>query len=921
MSRFRVSLPLLKGYFCLFLAFAILLPSSAAAQKKGRLAGKVIDILSKKPVKEALVAIQGTTLSTLTDEKGHFSFDLSEGKVSISVYHQEYFVSNYQDLEISKGRITTYECELVPGDPGHNIFFSMGGINVLESRELIPEEIETVHMISSAEIEHQLSTNLGDILDIIPGVERNAPPGLSKKTQVGLRGTADIVENQSLALAGTKIVLDDITLSNNANLQTGTGTATSVTSSTAGSGIDLRTIPADNIESVEVITGVPSVEYGDVTSGIVRVKTKSGRVPHRLKIKSNPDTKEGNINGGFMIGGTNITYNANTAYSQRDIRRDGDEYVRYGGQLSIRNELMDKRLKIMNKLYYTGVHDENDLDQDDPLSMEQKNRDKTFIYGHTVDYEAKDDLKLEWNANISYTKRDSYYQRLTGADTRIITDETEPGTYEGIFGAGSYLSRIWTKGEEWNFSAKSNLRWDFNLIDHDNSLLVGAEYTFDDNVGEGKIFDPLYPPGGATGRRPLSFDAVPALQTASLYIEDEIGGSFRMRPWNLNLGFRYEMYTPFKLHLDGIFNEKGVVESKNGTYLNPRVRFKYELADNSQVRLSWGKSSKMSPMTNIFQGPTYIDVIELNTTPPPDSVPLITTYVYNYDNSRLMGYQDEKFEGSFDQKIGPLGIILTGFYTSSSKMPRSQDSPVMIERYSWSDWPDPESAVPIDTIYTDNNAYYKNVGWYENYGLEFQLYTKRIEKLSTVFRVNGSLYRSRSGSDGIYMSSPRPNLALDRTIYPFYEYIDKERDKMVISYSADWLIKRLGMWVTFFVQHTALDRRKDAIDPNASATGYYDPIENRYISISSDLSTELGLDRTIDDEDIIWYSKPGDRFLFNINVTKSVGRSAEISMFVHNVFDDAAYFLNRQESMEARNHRIFYGVEFSMMLNDLFRKF
>ena len=80
------------------------------------------------------------------------------------------------------------------------------------------------------------------------------------------------------------------------------------------------------------------------------------------------------------------------------------------------------------------------------------------------------------------------------------------------------------------------------------------------------------------------------------------------------------------------------------------------------------------------------------------------------------------------------------------------------------------------------------------------------------------------------------------------------------------------------------------------------------------------MDRTVDEEDITWIRKPGDRFLFNINVTKSIGRSAEISMFVHNVFDDSAYYLNQYGSWEARNHRIFYGVEFSMMLNDLIRK-
>ncbi len=43
---------------------------------------------------------------------------------------------------------------------------------------------------------------------------------------------------------------------------------------TAGRGVDLRTVSAGNIESMEVIRGIPSVEYGNLTSGVVIVKTR-----------------------------------------------------------------------------------------------------------------------------------------------------------------------------------------------------------------------------------------------------------------------------------------------------------------------------------------------------------------------------------------------------------------------------------------------------------------------------------------------------------------------------------------------------------------------------------------------------------------------------------------------------------------------
>ncbi len=923
---FQSSGPVITGIFCVFLVLLLFFPSTADAEKKGRLAGMVVDLITGNPIPDALIAIQGTTTSTLTNKKGKFHFDLPPGKVSISVLCAEYFTTNYQDIDIFDGRITPLLCEMVCGTPEQNLFFSIGGITVLDQLELLPEVTETSHKITSAEIEHHLATNLGDILDMIPGIERTAPPGLAQKNQVALRGVGDVAtSNKGLALLGTKVLIDDIAISNNANLQRGTGTSyggLDGTTTTAGSGIDLRTIPADNIESVTVITGVPSAEYGDFTSGLVMVKTKSGRQPTRFKIKANPDTKEANINGGYIVRGTEISFNANGAYSERDIRREGDEYIRYNGQITIRNNFLDKRLKVLNKFYYTGIFDEIDVDTDDPLSIKQSNKDKTYLYGQTVTYKPTRDIRIQWRANVRYTKRDSYSQKFTGADTRVLTDEMEDGTYPGVFGAGGYLWKIWTKGEEWNIGGKLNLRYDFGLLNLNHSALVGGQYTFDDNIGRGKIFDPLFPPYGDTGRRPLSYDAVPALHTASLYLEDNIKGSFRFRPWSLNVGFRYEMYTPQKLDLGGIFNDDGVVTSRNGTYLNPRIRFKYELFDDTQIRLSWGKSSKMAPMTRIFQGPMYIDIIEENVTLP-DSMPLIAVHVFNYDNSGLMGYQNEKMEASLDKKFGPLGVIFTGYYTHSSEMPRTINTPIVYYRYRWEDYPDPASRTPIDTIYTTPGSkygHYNGVGWYKNYGLEFQLITKRIEKLSTVFRVTGSYYKSFSGAEGTYMSSPQPNSILGRTIFPIYHYSEQWRQKMIVNYNADWFIKKLGMWVTFSVQQTLFEAKVNLVDPISSAEGYYDPTDGRTVYITPTESTDLGLDRTFDDFDLRERRKPNDRLLFNINISKSLGRSSEVSIFVHNVMDDPAYFLNDYGNWEKRNHEIFYGIEFSTIIDNLFNR-
>ena len=415
MRRLPRLIPVATGIFCVLLILAML-TSPAGAARKGRLVGKVKDNINGKPIAEAIVAIQGTTMSTMTDKNGKFQFDLDPGKYSITIFKDEYFSTNYQNIEVEPGKITTYGCECVPGDPTQNIFFSIAGINVLDKRELLPEQIETTHEISSAEIEHNLSSSFSVELELIPGVERTAPPGLSRETNVELRGATDQAD-----LFGTKVMIDDVTLSNNANLQTGTGTSYGSTGTSAGGQIDLRTIPADNIEKVEVITGVPSAEYGDVTTGLIKVKTKMGRQPHRLKLKSNPDTKEGNLNGGIIVRGTGISYNANVGYSERDIRREGDEYYRYSGRLNFRNKLFNNKMDMSNMFGFRGVQDEQNVDVNDPLSIETYNKDKTYTYANTIDYKPSPDTKIEWRGNITYTNRDSYQQKLVGSDVLILT--------------------------------------------------------------------------------------------------------------------------------------------------------------------------------------------------------------------------------------------------------------------------------------------------------------------------------------------------------------------------------------------------------------------------------------------------------------------------------------------------------------------
>jgi len=176
--------------------------------------------------------------------------------------------------------------------------FQIGGIEVIGSTDLLPNEVTTKTTITSGEIEHFQASSIKDVLDLVPGVQKSDNPGLGKTSQIALRGD----EADMLSAFGTLIIIDGTPVSNNANLQFESLTGSKFGSSSMGRGVDLRTIPADNIDNLEVITGLPSVRYGDVTSGVINVQSKIGATPNRLKIKNNPDTREGNFGGGIVLG-------------------------------------------------------------------------------------------------------------------------------------------------------------------------------------------------------------------------------------------------------------------------------------------------------------------------------------------------------------------------------------------------------------------------------------------------------------------------------------------------------------------------------------------------------------------------------------------------------------------------------------------
>ncbi len=910
--------------FLLILCFFSVLP---AQPPSGTLQGKVVNFNTGEAVSGVLVRIEGTKLSARTDEQGSFHVPgVPVGKYNIMCLKAKNYCTMSEPVEILAGKISEVQLKMLPGDPDKLLYFSIGGITVTAERDLIPESHETVHKISSGEIEHMQATNLGDVLDLIPGVERKNRPGLAKQSFVGLRGIETNSSYDTPDIFGTKVIVDGIPLSNNTNLNSGTGVGygSNVTNN-VGHGVDVRALVADNIQEVEVVTGVPSVEYGDLTTGIVKVKTQSGAKPLRLKIKTNPDTREFNMNGGNRLKSQwAINYNTNYAYSLRDLRQDGDEVSRVSGQLNLDYQPDDRGFSWQNRLFYTQLFEDYYL-PDDPRATRAWGKDYSLNFGTVLDKKLGKISRVNLTSFINYTRRKNYTRKIQVVDPTYLSNLMESGTVEGILITEPYFWEVNTLGEEFGLGAK--LKMDYRIFIRKilHHIMYGMEYLYEDNRGPGKQFDMLRPPNGSTGLRPRTFSEVPGFTQLSVFLEDRITGKINF-PYTISLGIRGEMYNPQKL------GGKDIIQSRNGTFWNPRFGLQLKPVKGLQVRGSYGITAKAPALDDVYPAPVYHDVLEWGTDPNDptgqDSIPLVTTHVYRLTNENLQGYTQEKFELGLDYQLKNLGISLTGYHQRTDGTVSTVEMAYADQRYFWPNWPSPQGKIlrsERDILLRDFDVR-QNLGWNIREGLEISLRTHRIHPLNMIFRMSGSYNFKRHGSDNV-MDLDTPRSFTEITVagdtiahygFPMYPPTSGWRRSLFMNYNLDYVNQALGIWVTFTMYHKIFEKKKntDLASLKNYATGYYE--NGQFVSLTPQQAEALGLYSTQLQGDIAVYTYPSN-FYFNLTVSKHIWEGIEVSLFVNNFLNARGFYTDQYGRDNIANPEIFYGMEFSMILDPFAR--
>ncbi len=246
--------------------------ANAKGDKVCKFSGIVLDE-NGIPIPYCTVKEVKTEQWSFTDLQGEFLISLEKGNCELQIS-----CLGYEDKVLKFLVLTdTFKQKIVLKTKN----YSLDNVVVTAKRERKSRET-TTYIVDATAIEHTQISSLSGILAMLPG-GRTVQTDLLATPRMRLRSSFNEEDNPSF---GTAIEVDGIRLSNNGVYN-------------SKKGIDGRFIATENIEKVEIITGIPSVIYGDLNSGIVRVQTKRGVMPFQFKTAISPRQKMFAFSRGF----------------------------------------------------------------------------------------------------------------------------------------------------------------------------------------------------------------------------------------------------------------------------------------------------------------------------------------------------------------------------------------------------------------------------------------------------------------------------------------------------------------------------------------------------------------------------------------------------------------------------------------------
>lgn len=771
------------------------------------LSGHLVDAATSHPVEYATLLLSESGLWAISDEKGNFTIkNLSKGKVTLTVqclgYQKEVLT-----LSITQAH-THIEIKLKEDN------LKLDEVTVVAKRK--NDAATTAYVIDRTTLDNQQIINVSNITSLLPG-GKTLNPTLMSDPRISLRSSSSEKGNASF---GTAIEVDGMRLDNNSTM------GETLSAST-------RTVSSSNIESVEIVTGIPSVEYGDLSNGVVKVNTRKGKSPFVVEGKINQHTRQIAVNKGFDLGGHGGVLNISLEHA-RSFSDAASPYTAYKRNIlsaHYMNTFLSATTPLTLNIGFTGnIGGYNSkADPDEDLDDYSKARDNAFRAHFDLHWLPN----KRWLTNLSLSGSYSYSDQKTESYASRSSASTQPYIHameEGYHIAQEYdeapASAIilgptgywYVKGyndsrpQSWSLKAKADQTHRFGPVM--NTLKVGAEYNGSHNKGRGTYYDDMrYAPTW----RPYRYDELPTLHNVALYAEDKaVITTGALSSFELTAGVRDDITL-----IGG--SDYGMVSS-----VSPRVNSRYVFwrqqagrwVSDLSIHAGWGKSVKLPSFQVLYPTPAYADRLSFSST---STVENKSFYAYHTNptkalyNPELRWQYTHQTDLGFETTIRGTHISVSAFHHKTHRPymstysyfpmtykytpPTSLDGvaiDVENRRYSI----DRESGIvtvsdatgahePVTLSYRERNTYvlnnrYVNGTPVDRYGVEWIIDFAQIKALRTQFRIDGNYYEYKGLDDVLYADIP---LGVNSTMSgnQLYGYVGYYRGSNVTSasYSAN----------------------------------------------------------------------------------------------------------------------------------------
>lgn len=605
------------------LLLSSVLPALAAGPLKVR--GKVCDAVTGEPVPGAVLKLDENYLWAVTEEDGSFSLEgLEKGSYSLEVSCLGY-VTLSQPL-----KVTSTVDDLVLKIAENSLALS----EVVVTAETSKDNLNTTQKIGRTALDHLQMNSMGGITALLPG-GKTLNPDLTTDNALSLRAGGSTAGN---AAFGTAVEINGVRMGDNANFGGMGGTGT-------------RSLSVENIESVEVITGVPSAEYGDLGSGMVKVHTKKGRTPLSIVLSANPRTYEVSVSKGFEVGKGVVNLGAEWANATRKLTSPYTSYTRRGFTLDYtRTFAKVLRLEAGLNGNIGGMDSSSDPDAfSDEFTKERDNLLTPHVKLTWL-------LNRSWITNLSlegsiyyHDQRAHFHGYNSYGSVQPSVHATEMGYWMADALPLTYYSDQITDSRELDYAASLKYHWMRHWGQVKNLFKAGVQWKADGNVGQGEWYeDPSLAP---TGYRPRPYTDYPYMHTLAGFVEDNVTIPVGRTSLNLMAGLR----------LEDVFIKGSRYD--NMRILSPRLNAKWSFSDHVSLRGGWGIAGKLPSFFILYPRQEYRDIQTFGFSHGDSASYVYYTMPFSMvHNPALRWQKNYNSEVGVDVEAGGFKMALVGFY-------------------------------------------------------------------------------------------------------------------------------------------------------------------------------------------------------------------------------------------------------------------